>query len=107
MVFAADSGNLRAGAFQQDITPENFTQLTNFGGRALEGVHDKIHARALVLDDGATNTIRVTLANGRVGSFVDDATYDIPNFLVQGNRLKRGCAEQSIVKGLVELMEKR
>lgn len=58
-------------------------------------------------DSPYANTIMVTLANGRVGYIVDDAAYDTPNFEVLGNSLKRGCAEQSIVNGFLEMMQKR
>ncbi len=46
----------RAGAFAQDITPSQFPISVN-GGMAdvkATGVHDRLHARCLVLDDGKT-----------------------------------------------------
>jgi len=53
-----------------------------------------------------TDTILVTLANGRIGYINDDAAYDRGDLEVAGTPLKRGCAEQSIVSGFLELMEK-
>lgn len=46
----------RAGAYAQDITPQNFPISVNGGmqDRLAHGVHDRLHARCLVLDDGAT-----------------------------------------------------
>lgn len=46
------SGNLRVGVAKVDITPEDLTNLNPLGG-SFTGVHDPIHLRALVLDDGA------------------------------------------------------
>ncbi|MCX5555257.1 neutral/alkaline non-lysosomal ceramidase N-terminal domain-containing protein [Streptomyces sp. NBC_00038] len=46
------SGNLRVGVAKVDITPEDLTNLNPLGG-SFTGVHDRIHLRALVLDDGA------------------------------------------------------
>jgi neutral ceramidase len=46
----------RAGAFAQNITPEKFPISVNGGmqDRLATTVHDPLHARCLVLDDGAT-----------------------------------------------------
>jgi hypothetical protein len=45
----------RAGAFAQDITPTKFPISVNGGmqDRQATGAHDRLHARCLVLDDGA------------------------------------------------------
>jgi hypothetical protein len=54
---AADSEKVfRAGAFAQDITPTQFPISVNGGmqDRMATGVHDRLHARCLVLDDGTT-----------------------------------------------------
>lgn len=46
----------KAGAFAQDITPKKFPISVNGGmaDRQATAVHDKLHARCLVLDDGQT-----------------------------------------------------
>jgi len=46
----------RAGAYAQDITPEKFPISVNGGmqDRTATAAHDRLHARCLVLDDGAT-----------------------------------------------------
>jgi len=47
---------LRAGAHAQDVTPEKFPISVNGGmaDRKATAAHDPLHARCLVLDDGAT-----------------------------------------------------
>jgi hypothetical protein len=52
------------------------------------------------------NTILVTLANDRVGYLADDAAYDTPIFEVNGTPAARGCAENGIVNGLVDMIER-
>src|SRR5439155_4330128 len=46
----------RAGAYAQDITPTKFPISVNGGmtDRQAKSAHDRLHARCLVLDDGAT-----------------------------------------------------
>jgi neutral ceramidase len=46
----------RAGAYAQDVTPRKFPISVNGGmqDRLAKGAHDRLHARALVLDDGTT-----------------------------------------------------
>jgi neutral ceramidase len=51
-----------------------------------------------------TNTIMVTIANDRIGYIADDAAYDTPIFEVNGTPAARGCAENGIVNGLVDMM---
>ena len=61
LVFSADTGNLRVGAFRQDITPDNYTELQNLWQTRFEGVRDRIYARALVLDNGSTSAAIVAV----------------------------------------------
>jgi len=53
---AAENPTLRAGAAAVDISPQEFpvNMPGGFNKNMAEGVHDPLHARALVLDDGAT-----------------------------------------------------
>ncbi|MCA9248243.1 MAG: neutral/alkaline non-lysosomal ceramidase N-terminal domain-containing protein [Planctomycetales bacterium] len=55
-VLAANPSGLQAGAAAIDITPRRLPIVMSgsFGNRQAVGVHDPLHARALVLDDGAT-----------------------------------------------------
>ena len=50
------AGELKAGAFAQDITPEKFPVSVNggFSDRKATSANDPLHARCLVLDDGTT-----------------------------------------------------
>jgi len=65
---------LRAGAAAVDISPTRFpvNMPGGFRPNMAEGVHDPLHARALVLDDGATAMALVVVDNlGVVGEAVD------------------------------------
>jgi hypothetical protein len=58
---SAQSKTFRAGAYAQDITPEKYPISVNGGmqDRTATAANDRLHARCLVLDDGAT---RIALA---------------------------------------------
>lgn len=64
-VVADDAPVLRAGAAVVDITPQQLPLNLPGGFRAnrAETVHDPLHARALVLDDGATTLALVVVDN--------------------------------------------
>ena len=49
-------------------------------------------------------TILVTHSNGSSGYLPDDAAYDQVSYEIVTTRVKRGCAENAIVNGLVEMM---
>lgn len=53
---AQDKKTFRAGAYAQDITPVKFPISVNGGmaDRQATSAHDRLHARCIVLDDGAT-----------------------------------------------------
>ena len=53
-----------------------------------------------------TDTVMITLSNGRVGYIVDDASYDTPLFELGSSPLARGCAENGIVDNLVEMINR-
>lgn len=54
-VLAADPPGLRAGAATSNITPElGISIVGGFAPYPAKSVHDELHARCLVLDDGAT-----------------------------------------------------
>jgi hypothetical protein len=46
----------------------------------------------------------VTHANGSSGYLPDDAAYDQASYEIVSSRVKRGCAENAIVNGFVEMM---
>lgn len=49
-------------------------------------------------------TLVVTHCNGSSGYLPDDAAYDQVSYEITTTRVKRGCAEQAIVNGFVEMM---
>ncbi len=49
-------------------------------------------------------TILVTHANGSSGYLPDDAAYDQVSYEITASRVKRGCAEDAIVNGFLEMM---
>jgi len=49
-------------------------------------------------------TVLVTHCNGSSGYIPDDAAYDQVSYEITATHLKRGCAEDAIVNGLVEMM---
>lgn len=65
---------LRAGAAAVDITPKLFplNMPGLFRARMVERVHDPLHARALVLDDGETTLAMVVVDNIGVAQEVSD-----------------------------------
>jgi neutral ceramidase len=74
---------------------------------ALTGVSGEVSTNIflhLKKDSPLTNTVLITLANDRIGYIVDDAAYDIPTHESTGTPVARGCAENGIVNGLVELI---
>lgn len=49
-------------------------------------------------------TVMVTHANGSSGYLPDDAAYDQVSYEIVTTRVKRGCAENAIVNGFLEMM---
>ena len=60
-VNAADTHPLRVGTAKVDITPKDLTGLVGISPRPYSGVHDRLYARALVLDNGVTTAAIVAL----------------------------------------------
>lgn len=54
-------------------------------------------------DSPYTNTIMMTLTNGRIGYLAGDADYEMP-FFGASTSIKRGCVEPGIVSGMLEMM---
>ena len=57
-------------------------------------------------DSPFTKTVVVALANGSSGYIPDDANYDLNTYQSTNSKMKRGCAEGSIVNGFRELMSR-
>jgi hypothetical protein len=51
------------------------------------------------------NTILVSMANDNTGYFVDDASYDTPTSAATNTPAARGCVENGIVNGLVDMIK--
>lgn len=67
---------LRAGAYAMDITPTRFPISVNGGMQDVKAtvVHDRLHARCLVLDDGTTQQALVICDSCAIGrELLDDA----------------------------------
>jgi len=51
-----------------------------------------------------SNTLMLTLANGRAGYITDDAAYDVGKPESGMSSMKKGCGEATIVNGLSDLL---
>lgn len=70
---------MRIGAATVDITPPVGTPLDGYGGRTdvSLGIHDPLYARALFLDDGATQLAIVVCDLIGIGSFLADRAKEL------------------------------
>ena len=74
--WAAETPSLRAGAAVVDITPQQFplNLRGGFNANMAENVHDPLHARAMVFDDGITTLAIAVVDNlGVAREAADDA----------------------------------
>jgi hypothetical protein len=69
------AGDLKAGAFAQDVTPEKFPVSVNggFNDRKATSANDPLHARCLVLDDGQTKLALVVVDSCMIPREIIDA----------------------------------
>jgi neutral ceramidase len=74
LLHAVEPTSLRAGAAAVDITPKEFplNMPGGFTANMAESAHDPLHARALVLSDGATTLAMVVVDNLGAGPDVLD-----------------------------------
>jgi hypothetical protein len=73
---------------------------------AITGVSGEVFTKIywhLKKDSPLADTIMVTMSNDRIGYIGDDASYDGP---FRNASVVRGCAENGIVNGLVEMIDK-
>ena len=99
------------GQFQfKDIEPQTVhMDLLKINNIALAGVAAEVVTNIylhLKKDSPLTNTILVSLTNGRLTYMPDDAAYDMPIFEVRSSSLKRGCGEGAIVNGFTDMINK-
>src|SRR3954462_1576782 len=76
---AAEKNAFRAGAYAMDITPPKFPISVNGGmqDRQATGVHDRLHARCLVLDDGTTRLAIVVVDNCLIPRHIHDRAKEL------------------------------
>jgi len=79
----------------------NEVALAGVSGEVLTMIHQRLKN-----ESPFRHTIMVTHANGASGYIPDDAAYDQVSYEISSTRLKRGCAENAIVNGIVELMSR-
>lgn len=79
----------------------NQIALTSVSGEVLTNIYWHLRKASPL-----ANTIMITMANNRVGYIPDDAAYDTPTFEVTASPLQRGCAENAIVNGLVDMISR-
>jgi hypothetical protein len=66
-VLGAEAHPLRVGVAKVDITPKDLTGLVGIVVKPYGGVHDRLYARALLLDNGATTAAIVALDLVEIG----------------------------------------
>ncbi len=94
----------------EDSDPVNIRLgVLGIGDIALTTVNAEVYnliAQRMKKQSPMTNTVMVTLANGRANSgyIPNDAAFGAYTFQVLGSRLKPGCAEQGIANGLTDLV---
>jgi neutral ceramidase len=94
----------------QDGDPVNIRLgVLGIGNIALTTVNAEVYnliAQRMKKESPMTNTVMVTLANGRANSgyIPNDSAFGSYTFQVLGSRLKPGCAEDGIADGLAEMV---
>lgn len=84
--------------------------LLRIGDIALGGVSGEALVRIgqrWKRESPAPHSVMITHANGSSGYLPDEASYAIPGYEIQTARVKPGCAEEGIVRGLNELAGNR
>lgn len=73
--------------------------ITSVSAEVVTNIYQHLHK-----ESPFTNTMMITIANGRIGYIPQDASYANPTFEVFGSPLKKGCGESTIVNGLLGMM---
>ena len=97
------------GAYKDGAPVEIKVSLLKVGDVAIGGVNAEVFnwiAERLKKESPYNHTMMATLTNGmaRSGYIPNDAAYGMNTFEVLSSRLKPGCAETSIVNGILDLM---
>jgi len=77
----------------------NDVALTSVGGEVVTNIFSRLKRESPLV-----NTMMLTITNDRIGYIPDDAAYDRPIFEVNGSPAARGCAENAIVDGLIDMI---
>jgi hypothetical protein len=105
-----NTGREGAQGTYEDGEPVNIRLgVLGIGDIALASVNAEVYnliSQRLKKQSPMTNTVMVTLANGRANSgyIPNDTAFGAYTFQVLGSRLKPGCAEQGIADGLTNLV---
>lgn len=78
----------------------NHIAITGVSGEVLTNIGARLKK-----ESPFSQTLFVTHANGSSGYLPDDAAYDRISYEIVTSRVKRGCAEDAIVNGLLEMMD--
>jgi hypothetical protein len=78
----------------------NHVAVTGVSGEVLSGINTRLKRESPL-----AGTVMVTHANGSSGYIPDDAAYDQISYEIVVSRVKRGCAEDAIVNGLLDMID--
>jgi len=78
----------------------NHVAITGVSGEVLSGINTRLKRESPL-----AGTVMVTHANGSSGYIPDDAAYDQISYEIVVSRVKRGCAEDAIVNGLLDMID--
>jgi hypothetical protein len=97
------------GSYKDGPDVEFRLSLLKVGDIAIGGVNGEVFnliAQRLKKESPYTRTMVATLTNGsaRSGYIPNDTAHGMYTFVVLSSRLKPGCAESSIVNGILDLM---
>ena len=78
----------------------NHVAITGVSGEVLTGINTRLKRESPL-----AGTVMVTHTNGASGYIPDDAAYDRISYEIVVSRVKRGCAEDAIVNGLLDMID--
>jgi len=78
----------------------NHVAVTGVSGEVLTGINTRLKRESPL-----AGTVMVTHANGASGYIPDDAAYDQISYEIVVSRVKRGCAEDAVVNGLLDMID--
>lgn len=94
-----NSGEAGPASFRLGVIMIDKIALTEVSAEVVTNIYQKLRKQSPY-----TNTIMLTLANGRIGYIPDDEAYDLGKPDSRMAALKKGCGEAAIVNGLLDLI---